>query len=123
MCRGCRQRQAFRAVEGRLKIWGRAPKIIRAKYTAGGQECISLLLASGWYAAGRTAAGVVDQCKGGAAYLRAPRGGAIVNWPLVLFEHAILDGDYEMDWAQLRNVRFDISDEVLPVTILADFSS
>lgn len=51
-----RQRQAFRAANGRGKIWGRAPRIVRATYTTGdGVKRESLLLASGWWGVSRHA--------------------------------------------------------------------
>jgi 7-dehydrocholesterol reductase len=44
------QRQRVRAADGKTKIWGRKPDIIRAKYTAGdGQERESILLVSGFW--------------------------------------------------------------------------
>ncbi|GMH34141.1 hypothetical protein BSKO_01975 [Bryopsis sp. KO-2023] len=49
-----RQRQVFRAKEGRLKIWGKAPRMIVAKYQTGtGETKKSLLLVSGWWGLSR----------------------------------------------------------------------
>lgn len=49
-----RQRQAFRASGGREKIWGQAPRVIRAEYTTGdGRKHDSILLASGWWGISR----------------------------------------------------------------------
>ena len=49
-----RQRQHFRQTEGKCIIWGRAPKIVRAKYLTGdGKELSSILLASGWWGLAR----------------------------------------------------------------------
>ncbi len=49
-----RQRQRFRETGGREKVWGRAPQMIRAKYTTGdGREHDSILLASGWWGIAR----------------------------------------------------------------------
>ena len=49
-----RQRQEFRATNGRAKVWGREPRFIEAKYTtADGEERTSLLLASGWWGVAR----------------------------------------------------------------------
>ena len=44
----CRQRKEFRAANGALTIWGKAPRMVEAKYKAGGELRTSLLLASGW---------------------------------------------------------------------------
>lgn len=49
-----RQRQHFRAVNGKCKIWGRDPQFISASYvTEKGEERKSLLLASGWWGVAR----------------------------------------------------------------------
>lgn len=49
-----RQRQEFRRAEGKLKIWGKEPEYIVAKYlTKDGTERSSLLLASGWWGLAR----------------------------------------------------------------------
>lgn len=48
------QRQRVRATNGKTKIWGKEPEIIRAEYTtADGQKRESLLLASGWWGVAR----------------------------------------------------------------------
>lgn len=48
------QRQMFRAANGKLKIWGRTPRIIDAQYVTGdGKTRRSLLLASGWWGLSR----------------------------------------------------------------------
>jgi 7-dehydrocholesterol reductase len=48
------QRQRVRASGGKTTIWGRAPELIRARYTtADGTEHESLLLASGWWGVAR----------------------------------------------------------------------
>ena len=48
------QRQKIRATDGRAKIWGRKPEIVRAKYaTADGVEHESILLASGYWGIAR----------------------------------------------------------------------
>lgn len=48
------QRQRVRATDGKTTVWGRAPEIIRAKYTtADGREHESLLLASGYWGVAR----------------------------------------------------------------------
>ncbi len=49
-----RQRQHFRASGGNLKIWGKDPVFIEAKYkTEKGETKSSLLLASGWWGRSR----------------------------------------------------------------------
>jgi 7-dehydrocholesterol reductase len=49
-----RQRQHFRAVSGKCKIWGRDPQYITAEYTTEkGEKRKSLLLASGWWGVAR----------------------------------------------------------------------
>ena len=48
-----RQRQEFRASGGRLKIWGKAPEFIRAKYRTEAGPKESLLLLSGWWGLSR----------------------------------------------------------------------
>jgi 7-dehydrocholesterol reductase len=49
-----RQRQDFRANNGKLKIWGKEPQYIVAKYeTEDGEERSSLLLTSGWWGLSR----------------------------------------------------------------------
>lgn len=49
-----RQRQRFRATNGKEKIWGKEPDYIIAKYTTkDGEERSSLLLASGWWGLAR----------------------------------------------------------------------
>ena len=49
-----RQRQYFRATNGKCTIWGKAPRIIHAKYTTGdGESRNSILLASGWWGIAR----------------------------------------------------------------------
>jgi 7-dehydrocholesterol reductase len=48
------QRQRVRETGGRTTVWGRAPQLIRARYTTGdGVERESLLLASGYWAVAR----------------------------------------------------------------------
>lgn len=48
------QRQRVRATGGETTVWGRAPKLIRARYTTGdGAERDSLLLVSGWWGVAR----------------------------------------------------------------------
>lgn len=48
------QRQRVRATDGRAKVWGKAPDLIRARYTTGdGEERQSLLLVSGWWSVAR----------------------------------------------------------------------
>ena len=49
-----RQRQEFRATQGRAKIWGREPQFVVARYkTEDGQDRESLLLTSGWWGLAR----------------------------------------------------------------------
>jgi len=49
-----RQRQEFRAFNGKLKIWGKEPDYVSAKYlTKDGEERSSLLLCSGWWGLAR----------------------------------------------------------------------
>ena len=49
-----RQRQSFRAADGKITIWGKPAKCIRAKYiTTDGKERQSTLLASGWWGLAR----------------------------------------------------------------------
>ena len=49
-----RQRQQFRACDGKCLIWGKPPKVVKAKYITGdGREQTSLLLASGWWGLSR----------------------------------------------------------------------
>ena len=49
-----RQRQIFRRQQGECKIWGKAPKIIRASYQCeDGKIQANLLLASGWWGISR----------------------------------------------------------------------
>eukprot|EP00210_Caulerpa_lentillifera_P000628 g607.t1 len=49
-----RQRQEFRRLNGKIKIWGKAPKMIKAQYkTKSGDKKTSLLLASGWWGLAR----------------------------------------------------------------------
>ncbi|KAK9809170.1 hypothetical protein WJX72_010602 [[Myrmecia] bisecta] len=49
-----RQRQVFRATEGRSYVWGKPPRKIKAQYeTADGKTKTSLLLASGWWGLAR----------------------------------------------------------------------
>lgn len=49
-----RQRQEFRATNGRAKVWGKEPDFVAAKYlTKDGEERSSLLLASGWWGLAR----------------------------------------------------------------------
>lgn len=49
-----RQRQEFRLSGGKLKIWGKPPTFIEAKYvTKDGETRTSLLLASGWWGIAR----------------------------------------------------------------------
>jgi len=49
-----RQRQVFRATNGRAKVWGKAPVALVAPYaTADGAREASLLLASGWWGLAR----------------------------------------------------------------------
>jgi 7-dehydrocholesterol reductase len=48
------QRQRVRATGGETTVWGRAPELIRARYsTADGKHHDSLLLASGWWGVAR----------------------------------------------------------------------
>ena len=48
------QRQRVRATGGATTVWGRAPELIRARYsTADGKHHDSLLLASGWWGVAR----------------------------------------------------------------------
>jgi 7-dehydrocholesterol reductase len=48
------QRQRVRARAGATRVWGRAPALIRARYTTGdGKEHDSLLLVSGWWGIAR----------------------------------------------------------------------
>jgi hypothetical protein len=49
----CRQRQEFRASGGKMKIWGKDPEYIEARYTVDGKECTALLLYSGWWGLAR----------------------------------------------------------------------
>ncbi len=49
-----RQRQEFRASNGKEKVWGKEPEYIVAKYTTkDGEVRTSLLLCSGWWALSR----------------------------------------------------------------------
>ncbi|EIE25799.1 sterol delta-7 reductase DWF5 [Coccomyxa subellipsoidea C-169] len=49
-----RQRQVFRATNGKALVWGKPPQIISAKYITGdGKQKTSLLLASGWWGLAR----------------------------------------------------------------------
>jgi len=49
-----RQRQVFRATDGKCTIWGQPPVFITASYTTeAGQKRSSLLLASGWWGVAR----------------------------------------------------------------------
>jgi len=49
-----RQRQEFRRVNGKMKVWGKAPKMVKAQYkTKSGEIKTSLLLASGWWGLAR----------------------------------------------------------------------
>ena len=49
-----RQRQEFRATNGRAKIWGSEPQYVEAHYvTEDGQDRQSLLLTSGWWGLAR----------------------------------------------------------------------
>lgn len=49
-----RQRQDFRASNGKEKVWGAEPDYIVAKYTTkDGEERSSLLLCSGWWSLSR----------------------------------------------------------------------
>jgi 7-dehydrocholesterol reductase len=49
-----RQRQHFRATDGKCTVWGKPPKVVKAKYITGdGREQTSLLLASGWWGLSR----------------------------------------------------------------------
>lgn len=49
-----RQRQVFRATEGKCLVWGRTPEFIVAKYvTEAGERKQSLLLVSGWWGLAR----------------------------------------------------------------------
>lgn len=49
-----RQRQEFRATNGKQKIWGKEPDYVRARYvTKDGEERSSLLLCSGWWGLAR----------------------------------------------------------------------
>jgi 7-dehydrocholesterol reductase len=49
-----RQRQSFRATNGKEKVWGKLPDFIEAKYiTKDGEVRTSLLLASGWWGLAR----------------------------------------------------------------------
>ena len=49
-----RQRQHFRAMQGKCKIWGQDPRYITASYTTEkGEKRSSLLLASGWWGVAR----------------------------------------------------------------------
>ena len=49
-----RQRQAFRANDGKLQIWGKPAKCVKATYTTSeGQSRTSCLLASGWWGLAR----------------------------------------------------------------------
>lgn len=49
-----RQRQKVRATNGNCKIWGKEPRLIRARYrTEQGEEKESILLASGWWGVSR----------------------------------------------------------------------
>mmetsp|Transcript_81234 Transcript_81234/g.159431 ORF Transcript_81234/g.159431 Transcript_81234/m.159431 type:complete len:443 (+) Transcript_81234:48-1376(+) len=49
-----RQRQEFRATNGKQKVWGKEPDYIVAKYTTkDGEERTSLLLCSGWWSLSR----------------------------------------------------------------------
>lgn len=48
------QRQKVRATNGHCNVWGKAPKLIRARYTTQlGEEKESLLLVSGWWGISR----------------------------------------------------------------------
>jgi 7-dehydrocholesterol reductase len=48
------QRQRVRATDGKTKVWGKTPEIVRARYkTADGKEHDSLLLASGYWGVAR----------------------------------------------------------------------
>jgi 7-dehydrocholesterol reductase len=48
------QRRQFRAAKGKINIWGKPAKFIRAKYATGdGKESESLLLTSGWWGLAR----------------------------------------------------------------------
>lgn len=49
-----RQRQRFRSSGGKEMVWGRAPRVIHAKYITGdGVTRTSILLASGWWGIAR----------------------------------------------------------------------
>jgi 7-dehydrocholesterol reductase len=49
-----RQRQEFRATNGKQKVWGKEPDYIVAKYTTkDGEVRSSLLLCSGWWSLAR----------------------------------------------------------------------
>jgi len=49
-----RQRQEFRQTNGKSKVWGKAPVMIKASYTTGaGEKKTSLLLCSGWWRVAR----------------------------------------------------------------------
>jgi 7-dehydrocholesterol reductase len=48
------QRQRVRATNGETKVWGKAPKLIHARYTTGdGEQRDSILLVSGWWGVAR----------------------------------------------------------------------
>lgn len=50
----CRQRQEFRASQGKAKVWGREAEYIVAQYvTKDGEQRSSLLLAAGWWGLAR----------------------------------------------------------------------
>jgi 7-dehydrocholesterol reductase len=53
-CAERRQRQEFRATNGKQKVWGKEPDYIVAKYTTkDGEVRSSLLLCSGWWSLAR----------------------------------------------------------------------
>jgi len=48
------QRQNVRATQGRIKVWGKAPVLVQARYTtSGGEAKTNILLASGWWGIAR----------------------------------------------------------------------
>jgi 7-dehydrocholesterol reductase len=48
------QRQNVRAAQGRIKVWGKAPVLVHARYTmSGGEAKTNILLASGWWGIAR----------------------------------------------------------------------
>ena len=51
---GIAQRQRVRATNGKTTVWGKAPLLIKARYTTGdGKQHENLLLANGWWGIAR----------------------------------------------------------------------